>query len=274
VLVNRTKKKAIGEALDLSNTIPENSNISILGTDDFTETKNSDIVIITASTGIYTASRTETLSEQVKMIREILKKIKEHTPNSIVLMVTNPLDIMTYVFQKEGNFPSEKVIGIASSLDSSRFKLLLAKNLGAKPSEISGTLVMGEHGDSMVPIFSRAKMNQIPVLEILNENQIKEISQGVRDYWRTLREFKSRSVYGIAKKVYEVTESLTHQQELSIPASVLLTGQYGISDLCMGVPTRIGKDGIKEIQEIDISESELNLLRKSAEVIKNYIQTC
>jgi len=182
VLVNRTKKKAIGEALDLSNTIPENSSISILGTDDFAETKNSDIVIITASTGVYTANRTEMLSEQVKMIREILKKIKEHTPDSIILMVTNPLDILTYIFQKEGNFPSEKVFGIASSLDSSRFKLLLAKNLGAKLSEISGALVMGEHGDSMVPIFSRAKMNQTPVLEILNENQIKEITQGVRGY--------------------------------------------------------------------------------------------
>ena len=213
------------------------------------------------------------LSEQVTMIREILTKIKEHTPDSIVLMITNPVDILTYVFQKEGNFPTEKVFGIASSLDSSRFKLLLAKNLGTKLSEIFDALVMGEHGDSMVPIYSRAKIKQTPVLEVLNENQIQEITQGVRGYWRTLREFKSRSVYGIAKKVYDVSEAIIHEKELSIPTSVLLTGQYGISDVCMGVPTKIGKEGVKEIQEIEIAESELELLRQSAEVIKEYIQT-
>lgn len=245
-----------------------------MGTDDFSETKNSDIVVITASTGVYTASRTEMLSAQVKMTREILKKIKEHTPESIVLMVTNPVDVLTYVFQKEGNFPTNKVFGIASSLDSSRFKLLLAKNLGVKTSEISGSLVMGEHGDSMVPLFSRAKINQKPILEFLNENQIKEISQGVRNYWRTLREFKSRSVYGISQKIYEVAKSIINEKEISIPASVLLTGQYGISDVCMGVPTKIGKNGIKEIIEIEISESENNQLKKSAKIIRNHIQSC
>ncbi len=214
------------------------------------------------------------LSEQVNMIRDILKKIKEHTPDSIVLMVTNPVDVLTHVFLKEGNFFPEKVFGIASSLDSSRFKLLLSKNLDAKLSDISGALVLGEHGDSMVPIYSRALKNQTPVLEILHENQIKEITHGVRSYWRTLREFKSRSVYGIAKKVFDVSEAIIHDKELSIPASVLLTGQYGISDVCMGIPTKIGKEGIREIREIEISESELELLKKSAEVIKEYIQSC
>lgn len=189
-------------------------------------------------------------------------------------MVTNPVDVLTHLFLKEGNFPTEKVFGIASSLDSSRFKLLLAKKLDTKLSEIHGALVMGEHGDSMVPIYSRTKINQTPVLEILNENQIQEITQGVRGYWRTLREFKSRSVYGIAKKVYDVSEAIIHKKEISLPASVLLTGQYGISDICMGVPTKIGKDGIIETKEIEISESELNLLRKSADVIKGYIQNC
>ena len=245
-----------------------------MGTDDFAETRNSELVVITASTGVYTTSRTEMLSEQVKMIRAILKKIKEHASDSIILMVSNPVDVLTYVFQKEAIFPIEKVLGIASSLDSSRFKLLLAKNLGAKLPEISDALVIGEHGDSMVPVYSRAKLNQKPVLEVLNENQINEITTGVRGYWRTLREFKSRSVYGIAKKVYDVAETIIHKKELSIPASVLLSGQYGISDVCMGVPTKIGKDGVKEIQEIEISESELVLLKKSSEVIKNYIQSC
>ena len=273
VMVNRTKTKAIGESLDISNAIPEGSSISVKGTDDFSLTKGSDVVVIAASTGVYMKGRTEMAGEQVKMIKDIAKKIKTYTPDSKILVISNPLDVLTYVFLKESGFPRKQVIGVASSLDSSRFRYLLAKELAVSQSQIKDALVLGEHGDTMVPIFSRAKKNEKPVSELLETIQIEEITKNLRNYWKKLREFKSRSVFGIAKNTFDVVESMIKEKNLSIPASVLLNGEYGLSDVCLGVPIQLSKDGLESIDEIELEESELNAFHQSAKIIKNYILT-
>src|SRR3972149_5786063 len=180
LLVNRTKSKAIGEALDISNAIPENSNVSIHGTDDFSKTSGSDIVVITASTGIYLKNRTEMMDTQVEMIKEIANQIKKYCPFAIVLVVSNPLDILTLDFQKETQLPRNKVIGIAASLDSSRFRYLLSEKFKIKQSQSTDALVLGEHGDSMVPIFSRVKINEKNVLEIIEEAEKQTISTEIQ----------------------------------------------------------------------------------------------
>lgn len=272
-MVNRTKTKAIGESLDISNTIPEGSSISVEGTDDYSLTKDSKLVVITASAAVYTKSRTEMIGEQIKMVKDIAKKIKTHTPNSKIIMVSNPLDVLTYVFLKETGFSREQVIGVASSLDTSRFRYLLAKEFAVPQSEIRDALVLGEHGDSMVPIFSRAKKNETPVLELLDSAQIEQITNNLKNYWTTLREYKSRSVFGIGKNTFDVVESMIKEQNLSIPSSVLLNGEYGISDVCLGVPTKLSKDGLDGIDKIKLEENELDSLQKSAKIIKNYILT-
>ena len=273
VMVNRTKTKAIGESLDITNAIPEGSSISVTGTDDFSLTKNSDVVIIAASAAGYTQNRTEMIGEQVKMIKDIAKKIKTNTPDSKILVVSNPLDVLTYVFLKESGFPRKQVVGVASSLDSSRFRYLLAKEFAVSQSEIKDAMVLGEHGDSMVPIFSRAKKNRKPVSESLEAIQIEQITTNLRNYWKTLREFKSRSVFGIAKNTFDIVESMIKEKNISVPASVLLNGEYGLSDVCLGVPTKLSKNGLEKIDEIKLEESELNALHKSAKIIKNYILT-
>lgn len=273
LLVNRTKTKAIGESLDISNAIPEGSSISVNGTDDYSLTKGSDVVVITASAGTYTKSRTQMIGDQVKMVKDIAKKIKTYTPDSKIIMVSNPLDVLTYVFLKESGFPRKQVVGVASSLDTSRFRYLLSKEFAVPQSEIKDALVLGEHGDSMVPIFSRAKKNQTPVLELLETIQIEQITENLRKYWTTLREYKSRSVFGIGKNTFDIVESMIKKKKLSIPASVLLNGEYGISDVCLGVPTKLSKDGLDSIDEIKLEESELNALHDSAKIIKNYIMT-
>lgn len=273
VLVNRTKEKAIGESLDIANAIPKNSDISIFGTDDYSKTKGSEIIVVTASAGTYTKSRTEILQQQVEMIRDIAQKIKKFTPEAKILVVSNPPDVLAYFFQKYGNFNRDKVIGVASSLDSRRFELLLARGLSAKQSEIKNSLVMGEHGDSMVPIFSIAKIKESPILDIIDDSQIQKITQDLRKYWKTLREYKSRSVFGISKNVYDVINSIISDKEISIPASVLLKGEYGISDVCVGVPVRISKNGLLEIKEIQLSQKELESLQTSADIVKNQIQS-
>ena len=272
LLVNRTKNKALGEALDISNAISENSNVSIHGTDDFSKISGSDIVVITASTGIYQKSRTEMMNAQVKMIKEIANQVKKFCPFAIVLVVSNPLDILTFVFQKETQLSRNKVIGIASSLDSSRFRYLLSEKFKIKQSQITNALVMGEHGDSMVPIFSRVKINEKNALEIINEIERKVISTEIQNYWKSLRLFKSRSQFGIAKNTFDVIRSIIKNDELVISASIVLNGEYGEKDVSMGIPVKINKNGVKEIIEIKLNESESKLLKISAQTIRDYIK--
>jgi malate dehydrogenase len=273
VLLNRTKSKALGEALDISNAIPKNSDITIRGTDDYSEISNSNIIVIAASTGGYVKNRNETVDAQVKMIKEIGKKIKTNCQSPIILIISSPVDVVTYFFQKETNFSRNKVIGIASSLDSSRFRYFLSKKIGVKKSQISDAYVLGEHGDSMVPIFSKTKINGKNVLEIIDSKQKEEITRETRDYWKSLRNFKSRSQFGIAKNTFDVIESIIKNQALSIPASILLEGEFDEKDVCLGVPIKITSKGSMEIQEMEFDESERELFKMSAQTIRNNIQS-
>ena len=270
-LVNRHKEKALGHALDISNAIPQTSQFSIVATD-YSEIKNSDIIIISASTGTYTANRTELLSEQVQMIKDIAKQIKQYAKSSKVLIISNPVDVLTYFFQKESGFPREKVLGIASSLDSSRFRYLLARELNTNQSEIENALVLGEHGDSMVPIYSLAKWKGRPVLDIFDEEQIHKIKGDLIFYWKILREYKGPSIFGIAKNSFDIIKTLTQNKEISVPVSILLNGEYGISDVSLGVPAIITKNRT-DIQELTLVDSEFDSLQKSAQIIKEYIKS-
>lgn len=270
-LVNRHKEKAIGQALDISNSIPGHSSISVEATD-FSKIKNSDVVIISSSTGTYKANRVELLSDQVQMIQDIAKQIKQYASDAKVLVISNPVDVLTYFFQKASGFPREKVIGVASSLDSSRFRYLIAKELKTNQSKIENSLVLGEHGDSMVPIFSLAKFDNKPIMENLTEEQAHKIKGDLIFYWKILREYKGPSIFGIAKNTFDIINALAKNKEISVPTSVLLKGEYEISNVSLGVPTIITEDGAS-IQEITLNKSEIELLRKSAETIKEYIAT-
>jgi len=271
LLVNRNKKKAIGEALDIASAIPANSKFSIHGTDDYSQLSGSDIVVITASVGVYMKDRTENMELQVKMIKEIAQKIKRYCPSAIVLMISNPLDVLTYFFQKESCLPRFKVIGIASSLDTSRFRYYISETLSVPQSSISNALVLGEHGDSMVPVFSSVTVGGNPLFSMIDSRE--SITEDVRNYWKKLRNFKSRSQFGIAKNTFDVIDSIFHKKEISIPASVVLEGEYGENDVAMGVPVKIDQNGITEIQKIKLDDTESSSLKKSSEKIHEYIQS-
>lgn len=217
--------------------------------------------------------RTEMIGSQVKMIKEIASKIKQYCPDAIVLMVSNPLDVLTYFFQKESKFPRTRVIGIASSLDTSRFRYFLSEKFDIKQSQISDAIVLGEHGNTMVPIFSHAKIDGNSSLELLDLSQQQAITKDVREYWKYLRNYKSRSQFGIAKNTFDVIYSILKNKELNIPASVLLEGEFSQTDVSMGVPVIIDKDGISKIYEIELNDSEKESLKKSAQTIRNYIKS-
>ena len=272
-LVNRDQNKASGEALDISNAIPNNSAISIRATSDYSQIKNSSVIVIAASVKEHSISRSDILLEQAAMIRDLSGKISEFSPNSKVLVVTNPVDVMTYLVQKVGKLASKNVLGVASSLDSARFRYLLAQKLGTDQSQIHDAIVMGEHDDSMVPIFSQAKFGKTPVDNMLDENQKSQITSDVRNYWKTLRNYKGSSVFGIAKNTFDVIESMIQNRPLNVCASVLLDGQYGLSDVCVGVPVVISKNGIDSIYEIPMSDVEKEQFYKSASRVKNNTAT-
>jgi malate dehydrogenase len=271
ILVNRNEKKAIGEALDVSNTIPATSTTSITGTSDYSQIKNSDVIVITASSRVHLQSRTEIMYDQAVMIREISQNIARYAPEAKILMITNPVDVLTYVMQKERGFPSKNVIGVASSLDSSRFRYLLSKEFGTNQSKITDALVLGEHDDSMVPIFSYAKFNGKSVQDILDEQKRFEITNEVRNYWKRLRDYKGYSVFGIAKNTFDIIKCIIQNESLDVPASVLLDGQFGLSDVCVGIPLTINKNGISKIHQIKITENENESLQKSSHIVKNNI---
>ncbi len=270
VLVNRNEKRAIGEALDITNAIPKNSTISISGTSDYSKIKNSDVCVIAASVAPHIKTRSDVMLDQAKMITDVSRKISEFASSSKVLVVTNPVDVMTYLVQKRGNL-SKNVLGIASSLDSARFRYLLAKEFGTDQSQIKDALVMGEHDDSMVPIFSCAKFGQTPLDNVLDESKKSQITMTVRSYWKSLRDYKGSSVYGIAKNTFDVINAIIKNEPLDICASTLVSGQYGIDGICMGVPVTITKDGITQIRQIPVTEEEKQQLHKSAGMIQNNI---
>lgn len=269
VLVNRNEKKAIGEALDISNAIPEPSEVSIMGTGDYTKIRGSQVVIIAASSGTHIQNRSEMIFEHGLMMRKIAKDVARFASDAKILLVTNPVDVMTHITQKEGGFAPKNVIGIAASLDSSRFRYILSQEFGTSQSRIAGAIVIGEHDDSMVPIFSHAKFDGRPVTDLLDEQKRARITSQVRNYWKSLRDYKGNSVFGIAKNTFDVAKCIVKNEALYVPASVLLDGQYGLENVCIGVPLTINKDGVSQIHQIETTHDEKDSLHKSANMVRN-----
>lgn len=268
VIVNRSKNKALGEALDVNNTIPEKSLISVIGTDDFSEIKNSDVVVVTVSGGMIREDRTDLLPFNVPIVSEICKNLRKYADDTKVVVVTNPVDIITYQILKQTEFPRERVVGMGSSLDSSRFRYLLAKELGVKQGNIEG-LVVGEHGPTMVPLFSNAKSKGKRIN--LLEKKTDEITCELRNYWRYLVSFKGASIFGAAKNTFDITKSIVEGKEFLTSSSVYLDGEYGFSGLSMGIPVIFDKNGVKEIVKLTLDQKESELLESSAERISDGI---
>jgi malate dehydrogenase len=149
------------------------------------------------------------------------------------------------------------------------FRYLLSQEFDTNQSKITDAIVMGEHDDSMVPIFSCAKFNGKPITDLLDEQKKSRITSEVRSYWKYLRDYKGHSVFGIAKNTFDIIRSIVKNETLNIPASMLLGGQYGITDVCIGVPLTINRDGVTQIHQIKITENEKESLHKSANIVKN-----
>ncbi len=270
-LIDVVGDMAKGKALDISQAGPVMGyDTHIVGGDSWELMKNSDIVIVTAGVPRKPGmSREELLSINYRIIQEVSKKIRELAPNSIVIVVTNPLDAMTYAVYKITGFPKNRVLGMAGVLDTARFRTFLAWDLGVSAKDISA-LVLGSHGDTMVPILSYTTVGGIPIEKLLPQQKLEKIVERTKRGGAEVVELlKAGSAYfAPAASVCEMVEAIVLNRKRVLPCSVLCEGEYGINGIFIGVPVVLGRNGVEKIIEFPLREDELKALQKSADATK------
>ena len=267
---------ANGKALDIAQSSSvDGFNVKLSGTDKYEDIKDSDVIIITAGVPRKPGmSRDDLLGINLKIIKQVAEGIKKHSPDSFVICITNPLDVMVMAFQKYSGLPTNMVVGMAGILDSSRFKLFLSRELNVPVKEIDA-MVMGGHGDTMVPLPRFTKVSGKPLLDIVKEGKIsserlEEINQRTRDGGAEIVKFleKGSAFYAPAASGVQMAEAFINDEKKLLPCAVHLNGEYGVKNVFAGVPVVIGKNGIEKIKEIDLDENEKKEFMKSIEAVK------
>ncbi len=260
-----------GKALDLCQAGPiRNYETVITGSSDFSDMKGSDMVVHTAGVPRKPGmSREDLINTNAGIIGSVSEKIKELCPDAIVIMVANPLDIMTYHCWKKTGFEAKRVFGQAGILDSIRFRTFVAWELGVSVTDVQA-MVLGGHGDTMVPLPRYTTVSGIPITELIPEDKIQAISDRTRvGGGEIVKLLKTGSAYyAPAAATVEMIDSVLRDRKRVAPCSVLLTGQYGIKDLYIGVPTLLGANGVEKIFELKLDDDELKSLQASAEKYK------
>ncbi|MEW5806784.1 MAG: malate dehydrogenase [Acidobacteriota bacterium] len=259
-----------GKGLDMYQANPiYGSDSMVLGTNSYDDTKNSDLVVLTAGLPRKPGmSRSDLLDMNTEIVKGCSEQIKKTSPNAIVIVVSNPLDVMAYVTLKVTGFPKHRVIGMAGILDTARFRAFLAMELGVSAASIN-TLVLGGHGDSMVPLPRYSTVGGIPITELLSQDRINAIvdrtRQGGGEIVKLLK--TGSAYYAPADACVEMTESIIKDKKKVLPCSVYLEGEYGIKGCFVGVPVKLGINGIENIYEIKLDAAEIDALKKSAAAV-------
>ena len=267
---------AKGKALDIAQSSPVSSfDINLKGTNDYSDTKNSDVIIVTAGVPRKPGmTRDDLLGINLKIIKQVAQGIKKHSPNAFVICITNPLDVMVMALQKYSGLAANKVVGMAGILDSSRFKLFLSLELNVPVKDIEA-MVMGGHGDTMVPLPRFTKVSGKPLLDLVKEGKISEerlesINQRTRDGGAEIVKFleKGSAFYAPAASGTQMAEAYLNNSKQILPCAVFLNGEYGFKDVYAGVPVVIGKNGVEKIEEIELDEKERKEFNHSVESVK------
>lgn len=263
-----------GKALDILESGPvTGSDASILGTNDFIDTSNSDIVIITAGIPRKPGmSRDDLLLTNVKIVSDVTNNITANSPNALIIVVSNPLDAMVHCALETSGWPREKVFGMAGILDTSRFRTFIAEELNVSIEDINA-YVLGGHGDSMVPLLKYTTVGGIPIDKLIPSNTIDQIVQRTRDGGAEIvKLLKAGSAYyAPSASIAQMVESILLDKKRILPCCVLLHGEYGIDGLCMGVPVLLGNAGVEKIIEIQLSKEEKTALTKSARDVEELV---
>ena len=275
VLFDVAEGLAKGKALDIAqSTSVDGFNINLIGTNNYDETKNSDVVIITAGVPRKPGmSRDDLLGTNLKIIKQVAEGITKNSPNAFVICITNPLDIIVMALQKYSGLPTNKVVGMAGILDSSRFKYFLSQELKV-PTKSINTLVLGGHGDTMVPMPDHTTINGKPLKELIKKEKLDSIIDRTRKGGAEIIKFlqKGSAFYAPAASGVEMAESYLKDLKKKLPCAAYLNGEYGVKNLYAGVPVVIGSKGVEKIVEIELSPLEKKQFDLSIEAVKNLYQ--
>ena len=267
---------AKGKALDIAQSSSvDGFNVNFSGTDNYEDIKNSDVIIITAGVPRKPGmSRDDLLEINLKIIKQVAEGIKNHSPDAFVICITNPLDVMVMAFQKYSGLPTNKVVGMAGILDSSRFKLFLSLELNVPVKEIDA-MVMGGHGDTMVPLPRFTKVSNKPLLDLVKEGKIsleklESINQKTRDGGAEIVKYleKGSAYYAPAASGVEMADSYLNDKKKLLPCAAYMNGEYGVEKIYAGVPVIIGKKGVEEIKEIELDDKEKSEFNHSIDAVK------
>jgi len=276
VLFDVVSGVAKGKALDIAQSSSiDGFNVRFFGTDNYEDIKNSDVIIITAGVPRKPGmSRDDLLGINLKIIKQVAEGIKKNAPNAFVICITNPLDVMVMAFQKYSGLPTNKVVGMAGILDSSRFKLFLSMELKIPVKDIDA-MVMGGHGDTMVPLPRFTKIAGKPLLDLVKEGKIslerlESINQRTRDGGAEIVKYleKGSAYYAPAASGVEMADAFLNDRKKLLPCAAYMNGEYGIEKIYAGVPVIIGKNGVEKIEEIKLDDKEKSEFNNSIEAVK------
>ena len=273
VLLDIKEGYAEGKAMDLMQTASLNGfDTTITGTTgDYSRTADSDIAVITSGIPRKPGmTREELIGINAGIVKTVASNLLEHSPNVTLIVVSNPMDTMTYLVHKTTNLPKNKIIGMGGALDSARFKYRLAEALDAPISDIDGMVIGGHSDTGMVPLASQAARNSVKVSEFLSEDRLQQVVEDTKVGGATLTKLLGTSAwYAPGAAVSALVQAIACDQKKMFPCSTFLEGEYGLNDICIGVPVLLGKNGIEDIVEISLSNAEKTKMQESAVGVRN-----
>jgi malate dehydrogenase len=273
-LVDIVPGLAEGEALDISHRLSDAGvDVDVTGSTDFSALRGSDLVVIAAGMGRKPGmTRMDLLAKNADIVGPVTREVAKHAPDAVLLMMTNPMDVLTYVALKNSGFPKKRVVGQGGLLDNSRFKYVLAKKLGVSRGSIT-SLVLGEHGENMIPLASHTYVSGVPLTTLLSEAEIQQAIDDTRKVAADVIAKKGATVFAPGRVVARMAKAVIDDTREVMPASAYLEGEYGLSGLCIGVPLKLGREGIEQIYELKLSDKERDWFNKGADTLREAIAT-
>jgi len=274
MLIDLAENLARGEALDMMQAAPAiEFDGKITGTSDFSQMRGSDLVIVTAGQGRQPGmSRSDLAAKNAKIVQSIVKEIVKYCPNCKIMMVTNPVDAMTHVAYKESKFERNRVFGMGNILDTLRFRSYIAQELNVSREDIRA-LVIGEHGDTMVPLVNYASVSGIPITELLDDEQIQRIVNLTKTSGSDVIKLKGATTYAPSAVIAIMADAVLKGRNRVMGISTILQGEYGYTDISIGVPCVLGKNGIEKIIQLKLDQNTKNELTKSVDSVRQVINS-
>ncbi|MEK6945994.1 MAG: malate dehydrogenase [Nanoarchaeota archaeon] len=274
VLLDIVEGMPQGKALDLLESSPiEYFDADVKGTNNYEDTKDSDIVVITSGIARKPGmSRDDLISINTKIVKEVTQNAAKYSPNSIIIVVTNPLDAMVFVASKVSNFAKNKVIGMAGILDSTRFRTFIAKELDVSVEDVDA-MVLGGHGDTMVPLPRYSTVNGIPITELMAQEKIEQLVKRTRDGGAEIVNLlkTGSAYYAPSAAAAEMVESILKDKKRILPCAAYCDSEYGVGGYFVGVPVKLGRNGVEKIIELKLTDEEKEMFAKSVEHVKNLV---